>query len=264
MRRSTWLAVSVVGASLLAWGIQPAQAATLTVVVPAAAETGVASGVDLNAGDTVAITATGTAQTVDWQPPTNPDGLWPDGGSASCIGIAETCLAQTTASALIAKVGNGPWTFVGSGPVTLSGVGAVRLAYNDAIGFFGDNLGSYTAQLDVTRAAPPCASVTVRQPINANGTSVFKAGSTVPVKFGCSVGTLTPTLALTRLTSTTLGTTLEAEVAATATNGSAFRYDASEAQYIYNLSTKGMATGTYRLNILSGGGTISTVQISLR
>jgi hypothetical protein len=264
MRRSTWFAVAGVCASMLAWGIQPAQAATLTVVVPAAAETGVTSGVDLNAGDTVTITATGTAHTVWWQPPTNPDGVWPDGGSASCIGIAETCLAQTTASALIAKVGAGPWTLVGSGPVTLSGVGAVRLAYNDAIGFFGDNLDGYTARLDVTRSAPPCASITVRQPINPNGSSVFKGGSTVPVKFGCDVGTLTPTLGLTRLTSTTLGTTLESEVTATATNGSAFRYDASAAQYIYNLSTKGMATGTYRLNVLSGGETIGAVQFSLR
>ncbi len=201
---------------------------------------------------------------MSWQPTTNPDGLWPDGGSASCVGIAETCLAQTTASALLGKVGDGAWTLVGSGPTVLSGVGSVRLAYNDAIGFFGDNIGSYTATMAVTRAVPPCSSAQVRQPINADGTSAFKLGSTVPVKFLCGHANLNAKLAVVKVSSTLLsGTTLESEVVAPA--DSTFRYDSSSGQYVYNLSTKGLTTGTYRLKVtLDGSDTSIQAQLALR
>jgi len=258
-----WVALTTaVAIATLAGAAVPAQADVMSITVPAASETGVFTGISLGTGDSVSITATGVAQTASWQQTTDPDGLWPGGGSASCVGIPETCLAQTTASALVGRVGDGEWTLVGSGPTVLTGVGQVWLAYNDAIGFFGDNSGSYTATLDVTRAVPPCSTSTVRQPVNADGSSIFKLGSTVPVKFLCDRGDLNAKLVVQKISSTLLsGATLEAEVLAA--SDSTFRYDASSGQYIYNLSTKGLTTGTYRLKISFGSVTTPVIEAQL-
>ncbi|MCK6546929.1 PxKF domain-containing protein [Myxococcota bacterium] len=107
----------------------------------------------------------------------------------------------------------------------------------------------------------------VLAPINANGSSVFKAGSTVPVKFtltGASAGIATATarLYIAQLSNDVLGTDLEAVSTANATTGNLFRWDGG--QYIFNLSTKGLSQGTYRLNIDLGDGVLRTVLISLR
>ena len=104
---------------------------------------------------------------------------------------------------------------------------------------------------------------TVLQPINASGTrSVFKAGSTIPVKItvvdcaGAAVSTLTPTVGLTRVDSTTLESVNEPAVSVVATNGKQMRWDATGRQYIYNLSSKlsqhtgaALGAGTYELAV---------------
>ena len=46
--------------------------------------------------------------------------------------------------------------------------------------------------------------------------------------------------------------------------GSAFRYDSTANQYIYNWSTKGLSTGAYRLYINLGDGVIRFVDVGLR
>jgi len=97
----------------------------------------------------------------------------------------------------------------------------------------------------------------ILQPVNADGSSVFKAGSTVPVKFqmfnasGTPIATASATLAYAKITSSVIGTDVEAVSTASATTGNAFRYDATAQQYIFNLSTKGWTVGTYRLTIHS-------------
>jgi hypothetical protein len=264
----------VAAAAVLAVGLgSPAQADTdddaqpagTTVEVPAGAETGVPTGITLASGDSVTITATGTAQTNPNHPTTDPDGVWPSGGSASCIGIPETCLAQTTASALVGRVGNGDWTLVGSGPTTLTGVGTVWLAYNDAIGFFGDNSGGYTAVLEVTRAGAACADSAVRPPIRTDGSSVFRAGHVIPVRFLCAERGLRPTM--TRQLVSATGDPLGPEVAVKAWWGSTFRHHSWRGrygQYVYLMPTRGLAAGTYRLGIDLGNGAVIPAQISLR
>jgi hypothetical protein len=109
----------------------------------------------------------------------------------------------------------------------------------------------------------------VLQPVNLDGSSVFKLGSTVPVKFqltGASAGVrdLVARLYLTKVGSVADGTVLEAISTSNATTGNLFRYDATSGQYIFNLATKTLSTGAYQLRVDLGDGVPHTVNISLR
>jgi lysophospholipase L1-like esterase len=113
----------------------------------------------------------------------------------------------------------------------------------------------------------------VRQPINADGSSVFRAGSTVPVKFQITDFDRTPVdSAEARLMTVrqydTEGLDLdevqEAVTNVAATSGNLFRYDAKAQQYIYNLSTRGMEPGTYQLLIRLDDGERYTAVFTLR
>ncbi|WP_210438773.1 HYR domain-containing protein [Nocardioides xinjiangensis] len=109
----------------------------------------------------------------------------------------------------------------------------------------------------------------VLQPVNTDGSSVFKLGSTVPVKFqltGASAGitTLPARLYLQRLGSAATGTSIEAVSTSNATTGNLFRYDATSGQYVFNLSTKTLSSGSYQLRIDMGDGVTRTVNVSLR
>jgi hypothetical protein len=108
-----------------------------------------------------------------------------------------------------------------------------------------------------------------RPPINEDGSSVFKLGSTVPVKFklaGGSAGTSTAVavLHLAKVTGAVLGSELEATSTSKADTGNLFRYDPTDDQYIYNLATKDLTAGTWRLRADLGDGIVHTVFISLR
>jgi GH25 family lysozyme M1 (1,4-beta-N-acetylmuramidase) len=122
----------------------------------------------------------------------------------------------------------------------------------------------------------------VLQPINGDGTSIFKLGSTVPVKFQLTTpcvptGTFTARIFLAKVTSDILGSEVEATSTSTADTGNTFRYDASGDQYIYNLATKTftngsttpMSAGTWQIRIAQYNGnteigTMGTVIISLK
>lgn len=110
----------------------------------------------------------------------------------------------------------------------------------------------------------------VLDPINADGTSVFRAGRTVPVKFklkGPSAGnaTLVARLAYARIDGTEgVGVVNEAESTSAATEGSLFRYDAEGGQYVFNWSTQGLQAGRYRLSIDLGDGAPHFVDLGLR
>jgi hypothetical protein len=107
------------------------------------------------------------------------------------------------------------------------------------------------------------------QPINPDGSSIFKKGSTVPVKFklqGASAGIkdLVAHLSVAKVSNGIAGTSLEAVSTSAADAGNAFRYDPSCGQYVSNLSTKTMATGTWSLRADLGDLVDHVVQISLR
>jgi probable HAF family extracellular repeat protein len=108
-------------------------------------------------------------------------------------------------------------------------------------------------------------------PANAKGVSasVFKAGSTVPVKFaltGASAGitTLAATFSYAKAGAGILGTDIEAVSTVAASSGNLFRYDPASGQYIFNWSTKGLSSGTYLLFIDLGDGVMPAVSVGLK
>ena len=111
----------------------------------------------------------------------------------------------------------------------------------------------------------------VLQPINSNGSSIFKAGSTIPVKFqltnaqGALVSSANATISLKKVTDAVLGTNYEVSFNNTPNSGDTFRYDFSSNQYIYNLSTKSLSSGSYIVSIdLHDGSEAKTVCFSLK
>jgi hypothetical protein len=110
----------------------------------------------------------------------------------------------------------------------------------------------------------------VLQPVNADGSSIFKLGSTVPVKFqltgACSgITNDSAHLMLAQFSNDILGTDIEATSTAAADTGNTFRYDPSGNLYIFNLATKSLSKGTWLLRINLGDGVMNrTAEISLK
>ncbi|HEX8868059.1 MAG TPA: PxKF domain-containing protein, partial [Lentzea sp.] len=111
------------------------------------------------------------------------------------------------------------------------------------------------------------------QPINTTGpTSVFKAGSTVPVKFqlrdgsGALVASRTAPQWLAPVRGGLLTSSVNEPVASdAATTDGAFRWDATAQQYIYNWQTKGLAAGyTYRIGARLEDGQVLYVTVGLK
>jgi len=110
----------------------------------------------------------------------------------------------------------------------------------------------------------------ILQPINADGSSVFKQGSTVPVKFQLrddSEAFITNAVAkilVTKIANGDTGTEIEAVSTSAATTGNLFRYDLTSNQYIFNLNTKPLSLGTWQIRIELDDGTSQYVKIGLR
>ena len=108
----------------------------------------------------------------------------------------------------------------------------------------------------------------VLQPINADGSSIFKLGSTVPVKFqltdasGVLVTIAAANLYVSKVSDGVAGSEMEASSTSAASAGNQFRV--SDGQYIFNLGTKGLSIGTWQLRIALDDGSSHTVQISLK
>jgi hypothetical protein len=112
----------------------------------------------------------------------------------------------------------------------------------------------------------------ILQPINPDGSSIFKIGRVAPVKFQlyCSgtvpTGTATATLSVFRIMNIVTGTVEEVTTVSPgeANTDNIFRYDPASQQYIYNWATKGLSQGTYQLRITINDGTVHTVNLSLK
>jgi len=91
----------------------------------------------------------------------------------------------------------------------------------------------------------------ILQPVNADGTSVFKQGSTVPVKFrvcdanGVPIGTggVVSSFWLVRMVYGTVVTNVN-EATVSTTPDASFRWDATSQQWVFNLSTKTLKVST--------------------
>ena len=150
---------------------------------------------------------------------------------------------------------------------------------NNAPDFFGPGTTTVTwTALDASgNVATATTTVTatycfggIRQPINADGSSVFRLGSTVPVKFqlrdndGRFVTNAIARISLTRTSSFVTGSESEAVSTSAATTGNLFRYCHIENQYIFNWGTRGLERGTWWIWIELNDGTMHSVRVSLR
>jgi len=112
---------------------------------------------------------------------------------------------------------------------------------------------------------------TILQPINADGTSVWKQGRTIPAKFrvcdanGVSVGTsgIVASFNLIQIISGTI-TNVDETVDST-NNDTAFRWDSSGQQWIFNMNTSNLSAGyTYVYAITLNDGSVINFQYGLR
>lgn len=111
----------------------------------------------------------------------------------------------------------------------------------------------------------------ILQPIYANGTSVYNQGRTVPAKFRVcdangvpisAAGTVTSFL-LTQIVSGTVTTNVE-DIVDTNNPDTAFRWDSTDQQWIFNISTQSLsANQTYVYTITLNDGTTITFQFGL-
>ena len=99
----------------------------------------------------------------------------------------------------------------------------------------------------------------------------LKLGRTLPVKFqltyagGDYVSTAVATIVLQKLSNNTpVGEPLEPESTSGADVGNTFRYDSEGNLYIYNLSTKGLSSGTWQIKVTLDDGSIHTIEISFK
>jgi len=108
------------------------------------------------------------------------------------------------------------------------------------------------------------------QPVDADSNSVFKYGSTVPVKFqlrDSSGNFITDAIAkiyVAKSSDGIIGTDMEAVSTNSATTGNLFRYDSTANQYIFNLATKTLTKGTWQIRIELNDGTSKSVNIGLK
>ena len=125
-----WTIVGAVVALVLAaeaTGARPG--AGMTFVVGSLTVPGVSTGLVLQDGQQVTVTATGAMCPWGTAYCVGPDGKLP--GTRPTAGTAGTCSRARLRGRLVGRVGNGPWVHVGSGPTTLSGTGELVFAAND-------------------------------------------------------------------------------------------------------------------------------------
>lgn len=108
----------------------------------------------------------------------------------------------------------------------------------------------------------------VLSPLHPSGGNQLKAGRTVPVKFaltGASAGVsnLVALLYVAPIVGGVPGAEVPAKPAGNGPNNTQFRYDSTSQEYIFNWSTKGLATGLYQLRIELGDGKPHTIPVEL-
>lgn len=146
-----------------------------------------------------------------------------------------------------------------SGSLFPPGVTHVACSATDAAG----NTGSAIFDVEVTFAWSG-----VLPPVRIDGSSTFKLGRTIPVKFelgGASAGIsdLVATLSVGKTSQDAQSSALEID-AGLPDDGNVFRYDPTSGTYIFNLSTKALSAGTWVMGIDLGDGVARPVAFALR
>jgi hypothetical protein len=106
-------------------------------------------------------------------------------------------------------------------------------------------------------------------PVRSDGSSVFKIGRTVPVKFqlaGSSAGiaNLAARILVAKVSDGIAGVFEDITSSSSADAGNLFRYDPAAGQYVFNLSTAPLSHGTWAIQVDLGDGESRLTTISLR
>jgi hypothetical protein len=131
------------------------------------------TGLDLNQGDQVTITASGTIKIAGSDPGKTPAGV------PGCIESEKGLAPGLTCVALIGRIGDGAPFEVGTGiSFLVDNPGRLYLGVNDSV--FEDNSGSWTVDITVSNAAeeePSCPTPTVTLSASSG-----KAGDTITIQ----------------------------------------------------------------------------------
>ena len=167
-----------------------------------------------------------------------------------------------------------------AGCTTANGTVAGTFPINCALGSLSsDNYsfafipGTLTVNYAATCQGAPIGNP-ILQPVNGDGSSAFKQGSTVPLKFrACDAGgnSVGPTSAVPNIVAsfvlahTSNGAPGVNEAVDSTTPDTAFRWSATDKQWIFNLSTKNLSAGkTYTYKVTLVGGASFTIVFGLK
>lgn len=200
---------------------------------------------------TLTVTASSTTKILDASNPALNNATYSgfkfSDGPSSLSGTLSCTTTATTSS------------LVGSYPITCTG----QTSANYAIAYLAGTLKVLYAPAGGTCYGD--LSHAILQPVNADGTSVWKLGRTIPVKFrvcdanGVSIGTPGVVTSF-MLTGIWNGTLDPVDETVSATNvDTVFRWDSTAQQWIFNLGTSGLSAGsTYIYTITLNDGSIVT------
>ncbi len=176
-----------------------------------------------------------------------------NGENASVLTTQPTCTSTATQTSP-----------VGSYPITCSGGVATNYTFNYVAG-------TLTITYAIGGLCNSDVGHQILQPVNTDGTSVFKQKSTVPAKFrvcdvnGVSIGTPGVVTSF-RLIQIQSGTFTDVDEAVDSTTpDTSFRWSATDQQWIFNMSTKNLlANKTYYYYITLNDGTFIEFHFGLK
>lgn len=242
---------------------------------------GVDNGMLLVRGDTTAGSRY-VAHSTDLISRAYPERVWPMiGQAANWTNLTDETIP--VAYTISATAGDGG-TITPSGDLWVAAGGSQTFTIKPDLGYMvadvlvgGESVGrvtSYTfedVQADTMISATfvPFVSAGVLPPLSPTKVTVVQKAST-PVKFqifytdGTSISDLTPVLRLAKLTDGVWGPEFDPTSTSAPKAGIEFRYIARMQQYVYNLNTKVLKPGTYRLRIDLGYGGEIYAQIRVK
>lgn len=155
------------------------------------------------------------------------------------------------------------------------GAHSITASYSGDSNFLGSTSAALNQSVQYEPAGATCdgdIGHQILQPIHTDGSSVFKQGQTVPAKFrvcdanGVSIGTAgtVTSFLLTQTISGTVTTNVQ-DIVDTNNPDTAFRWDPTDQQWIFNISTQNLsANSTYIYTITLNDGTVISFQYGLR
>ena len=151
-----------------------------------------------------------------------------------------------------------------------SSIPRIAASSNGVYAIWHENIGNNYEILTTNNHLPAYIFSGILQPINSDGSSIFKLGSTVPIKFqlmdasGNNIDTAEAQLRIAKVTNSVVGDQIETTSSGSSNTGNLFRYDTGTHQYSYNLATKNLSKGTWQVIIELDDGSIHNGIISLR